>query len=87
MNNLVDATGKEIVLGQRYGYSRAQNGFSHTTIGTAIGVAKDKVRLGGCKVKHFLYGEPTSFGNCASDVSIRANMVFPVYEDVNVEAS
>jgi hypothetical protein len=85
---MIDALGKEIVVGAWYGYSRNDGGQSHTTIGRVGKVTPGnpsrykpaKVRLVDCKVNRFIYGEPTDYrkDEVAKDVSIAAYMVFPV---------
>ena len=80
INSHPDALGNEIIVGNLYGYSRNDGGFSHVTIGQAVGAKNGKVRLTGCAVTRFLYGEPTDhrLGERPGDVSIRSSMVFPV---------
>ncbi len=83
---IVDALGNEIIAGNWYGYSRNDGGHSHTTIGVATTISPParykpaKVRLVDCKVRRFLYGEPTDYrkDEKANDISIACYMVFPV---------
>ena len=51
----IDATGKEIVIGQRYGYSKSSNGFTRVIIGTATKSEAGKVTLGEIEEKEYLY--------------------------------
>lgn len=81
-NDIVtDALGNEIVIGNLYGYSRSAGGHSHTTVGEAKSAKNGKVRLIGCIVKSYTYGEPSRFNpeHQGEDVSMRGNMVFPVH--------
>lgn len=84
---IIDALGKEIVVGEWYGYSRNDGGYSHTTIGRALKVTPSsgvyspaKVRLTECHVRRFLYGHPTDHrkDEKPKDITIAAYMVFPV---------
>lgn len=76
----VDALGKPIRYGQRYGYSSSAGGVARTTVGVAINLTKTKVTLQVEEVKHFLYGEPfeKTWSEDAKTVSIRTHLVFPV---------
>lgn len=75
-----DALGNEIIVGNLYGYSRNDGGWSHVVVGQASAVKNGKVRLVGCAVTRFLYGEVSDFrkDEKPADVSIRSSMVFPV---------
>lgn len=84
---MTDALGNEIIIGNWYGYSRNDGGFSHTTLGKALKVTPGdgqylcaKVRLGEIKVSRFLYGTPTDHrkDEGAKTLSMATYMVFPV---------
>jgi hypothetical protein len=84
---VVDALGKEIVIGKLYGYSRSDGGHSHTTIGRVSKITEGdgqyvpgKARLVDCVVKRYLYGKPTDYraGEKPADVSMMGAMIFPV---------
>lgn len=84
---MTDALGNEIIIGNWYGYSRNDSGFSHTTVGKAVKVTPGdgqylcaKVRLGEVKVNRFLYGKPTDYrySEQAKTLSMATYMVFPV---------
>lgn len=75
-----DALGNPIVIGNWYGYSRSVSGWSHVTLGVASHTKADKVYIVVKKVTRYLYGDPTDYRSDEKpgNVSIRANMVFPV---------
>lgn len=85
---MTDALGNEIIIGNWYGYSRNDGGFSHTTVGKALKVTEAdlsqyrvaKVRLGNCKVTRYLYGQLTDYekDKVAKDLSMATFMLFPV---------
>lgn len=79
---MIDALGNEIVLGNWYGYSRNDGGWSHVNLGRVKTINEDtgNVRLTDCRVTRWLYGEPSDFNadKKPSDVSIRGTMIFPV---------
>ena len=79
---VIDALGNEVIVGQWYGYSSLGSGWSHSTLGRVKYVTEKtgKVRLENCRVKRYLYGEPTDFKAdvIPSDVSIRGTMIFPI---------
>ena len=79
---ILDALGNEIVIGNWYGYSRNEGGFSHATLGKAKSVSEKtkKVRLEKCIVKRYLYGQPSlhRLNSNASEVSMSSTMIFPV---------
>lgn len=84
---ITDALGREIVIGEWYGYSRNDSGFSHTTVGRVLKIIPGdgqykppKVRLTDCYIKRYLYGMPTDYrlAEKPKDVTIASYMVFPV---------
>lgn len=81
-DNVVDALGNEIKIGERYGYSTSKSGLSRTVVGTAKNVkqSSSRVVLVVEKVNTFLYGGKIddSFNGNAETIAIRAHMVFPV---------
>lgn len=51
-----DAIGNEIIIGQRYGFTRNDNGINNVTVGTAAEVTNEnKVRLVDVQRKTFVY--------------------------------
>lgn len=75
-----DALGNDIVIGNLYGYSRNDGGFSHVTVGRAEYVKNGKVRLTDCRVAHWLYGKPGELSSTRQPprpISILSYMVFP----------
>ncbi len=79
---VTDALGNEVIVGNWYGYSRNDGGFSHVTLGVVTSVKEEtgKVRMCQCKVTRWLYGKPSNYraDDVPADVSIIGNMVFPV---------
>lgn len=79
---ITDALGNEIIIGNWYGYSRNDGGFSHVNLGRvkAVNDKTGNVRLVDCKVTRWLYGDPSDFraDKKPADVSIRSSMIFPV---------
>jgi hypothetical protein len=51
----IDATGKEIVIGNQYGYSKSSNGATWVVIGTAVKVNNGKVTLDDTVEKRYIY--------------------------------
>lgn len=51
----IDATEKEIVIGQRYGYSKSSNGTTIVVTGTATKAENGKVTLGNIVEKTYMY--------------------------------
>lgn len=45
MNQTVDATNNEIIIGERYGYTKADSGFTYVITGTAVAADNGKVTL------------------------------------------
>lgn len=79
----IDATGKEIVIGQRYGYSKSSNGTTIVVTGTATKAENGKVTLGDIIEKSYLWVSdgkttPTRVTNYTRQRSISAVQVFPV---------
>ena len=86
-NEIVDALGNPVIVGNWYGYSRSDGGHSHSILGRVKKVTPGdgqytpaKVRLVDCVAKRYLYGNPTDFrkDEKPADVSMAAAMVFPV---------
>lgn len=79
---LVDATGRPIQVGQTYGYSSSSSGWSIVTIGTALYTKGNKVRLGNCMVTRYNADIVHRFraDEKPADVSMRAFMLFPIFE-------
>ena len=51
----IDATGKDIVIGQRYGYSKSASGYTRVIIGTATKAEDGKVTLGEIEEKENIH--------------------------------
>ena len=79
---LKDATGNEIVIGNKYGYYRNTNGFTYVTIGEAKSTNKGKVYLINTIVKSYVYNdgikEPNSIKESGSSNAF-ANILFQVF--------
>lgn len=79
---LLDATGKEIMIGQKYGYYTNKNGFTRTIIGEAKSTNKGKVLLVNCDEKEYMYNDgikpPYKQRTLEKGISIFANIIFPV---------
>lgn len=79
---LKDATGNEIVIGNKYGYYRNTNGFTYVTIGEAKSVTEGKVNLINRNVKRYIYNdgikEPISIKFEIKGTAVFANILFSV---------
>lgn len=83
INMSIDATEKEIVIGQRYGYSKSSSGYTYVVIGTATKAENGKVTLGNIVEKTYMYvsdgkTKPHNVINHKRQRSIAAVQVFPV---------
>lgn len=76
---LLDAIGKEIVIGNRYGFTTSKNGVTRVVIGTAVNTTKTRVTIKVETVVRHRYG-----GNAQNEqydtetVSAQACKMFPV---------
>lgn len=78
MNEHLDALENPIVIGDTYGYTSSENGFSKVTIGRASKfTTTGKVTLTDIKVRRFLYGKKIDCDH-ANTSSVSAHLVFPV---------
>jgi hypothetical protein len=76
-----DALGIEIKIGQRYGYSRNENGFTYVRIGTISKVNDKTVTMDVEITKKALYSADLQIDNTSGKkISIKGNMLFPVNE-------
>jgi len=76
-----DALGIEIKTGQRYGYSRNENGFTYVRIGTISKINEKTVTMDVEITKRALYSADLEVDPTASKkISIKGNMLFPVNE-------
>jgi hypothetical protein len=76
-----DALNKEIVFGNRYGYSRNQNGFTYVRLGKVVNsTPKGMVTMIVDSSKVALYNaELKEEENCTQiKISIKPNMLFPI---------
>ena len=74
-----DALGIEIQIGQRYGYSRNENGFTYVRIGTISKLNEKTVTMDVEVTKRALYSADLEIDLLASKkISIKGNMLFPV---------
>lgn len=75
-----DALGKEIILGNHYGYARNENGFNVAVIGTAIKFTeKGLVTLHVTERKESLYfDELKSIGIGSPTVSVKPMILFTI---------
>lgn len=73
-----DALGNDIVLGNRYGYSRNQNGFTYVRLGTIIKINAKSVLMKVEVSKRALYSNDLEPESCAEKISIKSNMLFPI---------
>lgn len=78
----LDALGNSIVIGNAYGYSTSDGGWSKTTIGIAVRISESgKVTMGNNIVKRYLYGktDDSEWNNPVSPgSSIKPHHLFPV---------
>jgi phosphoribosylformylglycinamidine (FGAM) synthase-like enzyme len=81
---MTDATGKEIVVGQTYGYAMNSNGIIWSVVGKATKVTDKRVTLGEITERNGVYGEVTrskdtdTKGNRLRSRSVYCALVFPV---------
>ena len=76
-----DALGIEIKEGQRYGYSRNENGFTYVRIGTISKINEKTVTMDVEVTKKALYSADLEIDLMSSKkISIKGNMLFPVNE-------
>jgi hypothetical protein len=76
-----DATGREIVIGRRYGYSQQQNGAVRIVTGIVEKMDKNKVTLGSIKEKSGLWGSMRGeFKEETRRRSVNACHIFPVHD-------
>ena len=76
-----DALGVEIKIGQRYGYSRNENGFTYVRIGTIGKINEKTVTMDVEITKRALYSADLEIDSTSSKkISIKGNMLFPVNE-------
>lgn len=80
-----DATGNEIVMGGRYGYSNRSNGNVTIVIGYVVKINDDRVTLDGTVKGKTVYGDEIERDNSPQrKLSVMANTIFPIGEDVNI---
>lgn len=76
---LLDALGKEVVVGNRYGFTTSKNGVTRVVVGTAVNKTKTRVTLKVETVVHHLYGGNAQNEQYATEtVSAQACKMFPV---------
>ena len=78
-----DATGKEFVEGNKYGYYTNKNGITNVMIGTGkLSKKEGKVQLLNVEQKSYLYNdgikEPSGVYILAKPVTVFCNILFPV---------
>jgi hypothetical protein len=74
-----DALGNPIVISQRYGYSRNENGFTYVRVGKVTKINEKSVTMEVEISKRALYnGELEEEKLTNSKISIKSNMLFPV---------
>jgi len=75
-----DALNKEIVFGNKYGYSRNQNGFTYVRLGVVVNsTLKGLVTMEVTSSKVALYNADLKEENdCAKKITIKPNMLFPI---------
>ncbi len=80
----IDATGKEIVIGTQYGYSKSSCGFTRVIIGTATKTNFAKVTLANIEEKEYMYvhektvSTPYKITNPKNSRTLSAVQVFPI---------
>jgi hypothetical protein len=76
-----DALGIEIQIGQRYGYSRNENGFTYVRIGTISKINEKTVTMNVEITKKALYSDDLEIDPISNKkISIKGSMLFPVNE-------
>jgi hypothetical protein len=76
-----DATGREIVIGRRYGYSQQQNGSVRIVTGIVEKMDRGKVTLGSIKEKSGLWGSMKGeFKEETRRRSVNACHIFPIQD-------
>lgn len=76
----MDATGKEIVIGKRYGYSRTSTNTIKVVIGTVDSINGKKVKLINCFTKEYWDAGTTLIAEYENQkpISISTLTVFPI---------
>ena len=79
---MTDALNNEIVIGKTYGYSQNSNGITTIVIGKAVKTTERGVTLGDVTRKRALYThDPELVLGENKNVSVKANMLFPINEE------
>lgn len=76
-----DALGKDIQVGETYGYSQNSNGITHIKIGECIKINTKTVTLKVSYYKVAVYeGDPKepSYPMLRDTISVKSNLLFPV---------
>lgn len=76
---MTDALNKEIIIGEKYGYSQNSNGITTIRIGTAEKFKEGRVTLILTESKRALYNaSPITEEMAATKINVKSNMLFPV---------
>ncbi|AFF28138.1 gp140 [Sphingomonas phage PAU] len=77
--NTKDATGKEIVIGEKYGYSQSTNGYSDVRIGIAKSFTpKGLLTLTEVKATRSLYNDEAIETGHKGTCSVKPSMLFKI---------
>jgi hypothetical protein len=80
-----DALGRDLVVGQTYGYSRSDNGITTVKIGKLVKINEKMVSLEVQESKRAVYTNDLEKRRYTNKIiSVKANGLFPVYPDVPV---
>jgi hypothetical protein len=83
-----DALGKDLVIGQVYGYSRSDNGITTVKIGKLVKINQKMVSLEVQESKRAIFTHDLKeSGYTHKIINVKANGLFPVYPDVKVVSS
>lgn len=82
MSNKKDALGNDLVIGQLYGYTQKDGGWTHITIGEAVSETEKRVTLNVKARRRYLYDKesPSQFEGKPA-VSVGSHILFPVYAE------
>jgi hypothetical protein len=73
-----DALGRDLIIGQTYGYSRSENGVTTVKVGKLVKINKQMVTLEVAESKWAVYTNELTNRKPGRAISVKANGLFPV---------
>jgi hypothetical protein len=81
---MTDALNKEIIIGEKYGYSQNSKGITNIRIGTAEKFKEGRVTLVLTESKKALFNDsPITEDMRVTKVNVKSNMLFPISPEKN----